>query len=112
MSIDPKPRVQIDFKTVMFIMAFFGLGTWAGVFTYIKKAGWLVVEAPVRAVVAEEQAKATERILQEIRGRFGRVDDILEELPGGRAAAKRVREKEIRKREYGYHPNNSDIRVF
>ncbi len=124
MSIDPKPRIQVDFKTVMFIMAFFGIGTWGTLWVTVRKAAWWVVEPPMRAAVAsiipQERAR-TDSVLKagvdslraENRANFKKLREVVEELPGGKAAAKRVRQREQEsRRDFGAIMAPQDIVIF
>jgi hypothetical protein len=124
MSIDPKPRVQIDLKTIMLIMAFFGAGTWGGVILFARKAAWWLVEPPMTAavdsIVPKERARtdsvvkaALDSVRIEGRSRFKRLEDILEEMPGGKSASRRVREKESSRRNmFGSIPSTQEIVIF
>ena len=106
---EKKPRANIDLKTVLVIMAFFGMGTWGSILLFAKRVMWHAVsdrttEVIIKATVAERAITAAsvitmrDSVIEYSEKRFDRIERLVERLPGGRKAIGDEDTEERRKR--------------
>lgn len=118
---EKKPRMHIEFKTMLMIMAFFGMGTWGSILLFAKRVMWHAVAEnttmTIHAIATEERA-TTARSLTTMRDsvieysekRFDRIERLVENLPGGKRAIldvdKSEKARQDRSRKIGYSSSN------